>query len=163
MSSIQSRSKKASGDLAATPKRSKFDLQQWVARFDELKKYKDEQGACYVPQSQSQFGPLGRWVAQQRQSYNKGKLSQGRIEQLESIGFTWDPLEEMWMARFDELSQYKKQHGDSNVQSRQGQLGKWVNIQRISYKRGKLSQERFEQLESVSFKWYINIISVILP
>lgn len=81
MSSIQSRSRKASGDLAATPERSKFDL-RWVARFDELKKYKDEHGDCKVPENQGQFGPLGRWVTKQRRSYNKGKLSRGRIEQL---------------------------------------------------------------------------------
>ena len=54
-------------------------------------------------------------------SYYKGKLSQGRIERLDSsIGFTWDPLEETWMARFDELRQYTKQHGDSNVPQSQG-------------------------------------------
>ena len=104
MSSIQSRSREASGDLAATPKRPKLDL-QWAARFNELKTYKDEHGNCNVPRRKRR---MGLWVIRQRQLCNKGKLSHGRIVQLESIGFAWDPFKEMWMARFDELRQYKK-------------------------------------------------------
>ena len=59
------------------------------------------------------------------------------------------------MRIFLKLKQYKKQHGDSNVLQNQGQLGTWVNDQRRSYKRGKLSQERFEQLKSIGFEWVL--------
>ena len=38
-----------------------------------------------------------------------------RIEQLESIGFAWDPREQAWDTRFKELVEYKKEHGNCNV------------------------------------------------
>lgn len=34
-------------------------------------------------------------------------------------------------------------------------MGKWVDKQRASYKRGELSQERFDQLESIGFEWVL--------
>jgi len=124
--------------------------QQWSDRFDELAKYKAEQGDCNVPTYQ---GLLGEWVNTQRVSYKEGKMAQGRVDLLESVGFAWEPLDEAWMARFDELVDFKEENGDCNVPHAQGQLGKWVTTQRTSYKEEKLSQERIDFLENVGFEW----------
>ena len=122
----------------------------WMTRFDELGYFKNENGDCNVPESQ---GPLGMWVQHQRQFYKKGILPQERIDLLESIDFVWEPFDEAWMARFDELVDFKNENGDCNVPKGQGSLGWWVNEQRVNYKNGKLSQERIEFLESVGFEW----------
>merc|ERR1711957_792184 len=58
-------------------------------------------------------------------------------------------------ARFNEIIQYKQQLGDCNVPNREGHLGIWVSNQRRFYKRGELSPERCEQLESVGFEWVL--------
>jgi len=142
-----------------------------------LIKYKDDHGDCNV--NTETGGPLGEWVNTQRQSYIKGtlspdtggplgksvnnrreeykngNLSKERIEQLESLGFSWDPVEEAWQARFNELMQYKQQLGDCNVPTRESQLGNWVSTQRAFYKRGTLSPKRIEQLEAVGFEWVL--------
>ena len=60
----------------------------WLTLFDELVQYKAKHGDCNVPRSQ---GKLGRWVDTQRYNYKKYKLSQDRIDRLNSIGFDWTP------------------------------------------------------------------------
>ena len=131
-----------------------WDLKEqgWTERFGELTNYKVENGDCNVPTKQ---GPLGEWVSRQRQSYKKGILAQERIDLLESIDFTWEAIDEAWMARFDELVDFKNDNGDCNVPSSQGPLGRWVSEQRSNYKKGKLSQERIDFLESIGFEWIL--------
>ena len=126
--------------------------QEWLERFGELTKYKTVNGDCSVPQSQ---GSLGVWVDTQRQSFKKGKLPQERVDLLESIGFSWEPTDEAWTARFDELVDFKDENGDCNVPKVQGPLGRWVDTQRQSYKKGKLSQERIGLLKSIGFEWVL--------
>ncbi|EJK53828.1 hypothetical protein THAOC_26655, partial [Thalassiosira oceanica] len=111
---------------------------------------KGKNGDCNVPESQ---GSLGVWVSQQRRYYKKGKLSQERLDLLESIGFCWEPIDETWMTRFDELAGFKIEHGDCNVPYNQGPLGMWVSRQRFYFKKDKLQQERIELLESIGFEW----------
>ncbi|EJK73798.1 hypothetical protein THAOC_04560, partial [Thalassiosira oceanica] len=96
--------------------------QQWFHRFDELTNYKGENGDCNIPRRQ---GPLGEWVSTQRKDYKEGKMSKERVYLLESISFVWEPLDEVWMAHFDELVDFKKENGDCNVSANQGPLGKW--------------------------------------
>ena len=124
----------------------------WMARFDELVDFKNDNGDCNVPYSQ---GPLGMWVHSQRQSYKEGKLSQERVDLLDSIGFSWEPFDEAWTTRFDELVDFKNDHGDCNVPQGQGSLGMWVNRQREEVKAGRLSEERIELLESIGFEWIL--------
>jgi len=94
-------------------------------------------------------------------------LSSERVGRLEEIGFTWrfvatdqgDVLmklrywEELWDWRYRELKEYREKHGDCNVPESQGSLGIWVRWQRKQYKKGKLSQERLDLLESIGFVW----------
>ena len=126
--------------------------QEWLGRFDELTNYKAENGDCNVPYSQ---GSLSVWVKRQRQSYKRGMLSQERIDLLESVGFSWEHFDEAWVARFNELFDYKNENGDCNVPCSQGPLGMWVGNQRQSYKKGKMSQDRIELLNSIGFGWVL--------
>lgn len=64
------------------------DEDKWMMMYHELVFYKknSEHGDCNVRQRHSS---LGRWVAEQRQSYKKGKLSAERAQLLNNIGFQW--------------------------------------------------------------------------
>ena len=61
--------------------------------------------------------------------------------------------DKLWEERFNELVAYKEVNGNCNVPRSQGALGLWVDTQRTTYKRGKLSQERTAQLEGIVFNW----------
>ena len=126
--------------------------QEWLVRFDELTKYGAKNGHCNVPLSQ---GRLGKWVVRQRENRRSGMLSTERLDLLASIGFSWEPVDAAWMARYDELTAYKDGNGDCNVPCNQGQLGRWVGQQRVHYKKGTLRRERIELLESIGFEWVL--------
>jgi len=90
----------------------------WDTRFDELVAYKKRHGHCRVPQ---RMPVLGRWGSTQRQQYKQlqsGKstsMTNARLKRLESIGFVWDPLDDIWNMRFEQLKEYKAKHGNCMV------------------------------------------------
>ena len=78
------------------------------------------------------------------------------IQKLESIGFSWNSIEDRWPEMYGQLIAYKKIHGDCNVPrgySDNPKLGTWVKGQRSSKKKGVLSSERIQKLESIGFSW----------
>jgi len=129
--------------------------QQWGERFNELTVYHKKNGNCNVPPKQGGLNKLAHWVNDQRRYYKDGKLSQERTKQLEGIGFYWSVAANKWKERFNALAAYQKKNGNCNVPAKQGKLGKWVDHQRQFYKKGKLSQERIVQLESIDFNWTV--------
>ena len=68
-----------------------------------------------------------------------------------------------WSERFDKLKEFKRQHGHSRVSANYEEdgikLGRWVERQRVDYKKcrqGKpsnITQERIDQLNSIEFEW----------
>lgn len=57
-----------------------------------------------------------------------------RVEKLESIGFTWTlrVLEDIWDERFEQLKEFKAEHGHFNVpkdHKPNKSLGAWVSTQ----------------------------------
>jgi hypothetical protein len=128
----------------------------WEEMFIALIKYKDENGHCNVPQRDLNNKQLGRWVRTQRKAKQDGKLSQERIQRLETLGFIWDTLETSWEQMFKTLVQYKNKHGHCNVpspNSENSQLGVWVNTQRLTKRKGKLNEERVERLNQIGLIW----------
>eukprot|EP00978_Attheya_sp_CCMP212_P027228 scaffold91055_cov49-Attheya_sp.AAC.3 len=127
----------------------------WDVRFQELVDFKKINGHTNIPQCS---GPLGRWVGDQRICLLKeGKdsiLTIDRREKLESIGFQLK-LRPPWDVRFQELVDFKKINGHTNVPTISGPLGTWVRNQRRQYrslKEGKhstLTIERSVKLESI--------------
>lgn len=64
--------------------------------------------------------------------------------------------DERWEIRFNELKEYKREHGDTLVPQRYAkfpQLGIWVVTQRAQYKRNQISDERIRRLNEVGFVW----------
>ena len=131
---------------------------QWNQMFQELMEYKKEHGDCNVPHRSIEYKQLGIWVKNRRKQYNKGGMSKDRIEQLNAIGFDWDPLVTQWNIMFQELVKYKKEHGDCNVpvksEGKCKELGKWVDNQRVRYIKGGMLEDRVKQLNAIGFDWY---------
>ena len=112
-----------------------------------------------VPQSyKTEDGyTLGTWVNNQRVIYKKGKLTDERIRRLEELGIVWDPTEAAWEEGYAHLADYKANndsHVPNSYKTEDGfKLGNWVNKQRATYKKGKLTDERIRRLEEVGIVW----------
>ncbi|KAL7523979.1 hypothetical protein ACHAXR_000388, partial [Thalassiosira sp. AJA248-18] len=129
---------------------------KWNMRYEELKKFKEENKHCNVPQRCSANRQLGEWVNNQRALCKKGKLREDRINDLDSIGFCWGNLNDKWDQQFKELKKFKEEKGHCIVPqgySANRQLGIWVHNQRTLCKKGTISDDRISRLEKIGFLW----------
>ena len=127
-------------------------LTPWMDQYNELVAFKNKHGHTLVRQ---RSGQLGNWVQTQRKARRKDELSGEQIELLDEIGFVWNVYTEQWMDRYYELKAYKKEHGDTLVRQRSGQLGIWVDTQRQARRRGELSEEQIALLNEIGFVWNV--------
>eukprot|EP00586_Coscinodiscus_wailesii_P020059 CAMPEP_0172490720 /NCGR_PEP_ID=MMETSP1066-20121228/21250_1 /TAXON_ID=671091 /ORGANISM="Coscinodiscus wailesii, Strain CCMP2513" /LENGTH=145 /DNA_ID=CAMNT_0013259333 /DNA_START=590 /DNA_END=1027 /DNA_ORIENTATION=+ len=71
--------------------------QIWMNNYNELKRFKDQEGHCIIPVKFDKNPILGTWVATQRQHYKfmiQGKASimtKDRAQLLNDIDFVWNP------------------------------------------------------------------------
>ena len=122
------------------------EYEPWGDTLRELLEYRDLHGHCNVP---IRSGPLGAWVNNQR--VVKDKMSQDRVDLLNSVGFVWDMRDDAWSARFAELQEFRKLHGHCKVPMNNGPLGIWVGKQRLA--KSKMSRDRVDLLNSIGFVW----------
>ena len=83
-----------------------------------------------------------------------------KIIALDKLGFDWDPRENYWQKKFEELKEYIERHPESKMPTRKTPLGVWCDGQVLEYNKfheGKkpcyISKERIEQLNSIGFIW----------
>jgi hypothetical protein len=132
----------------------------WEKKYHELLLFKDKNCHCGVPQIYPDNPGLGIWVQRQRSMYRKRKLSEERINKLNNIGFNWNPKSELehsiWEKRYFQLIKFKEVKAHCNVPAKyteNPELGRWVATQRAIYRKGKLSEERINKLNSIGFVW----------
>mmetsp|Transcript_16268 Transcript_16268/g.23964 ORF Transcript_16268/g.23964 Transcript_16268/m.23964 type:complete len:347 (-) Transcript_16268:82-1122(-) len=171
---ISNKNKKMSGLRAWTAEKWKSGENEarWMTKFELLKQYKAKHGDCLVRKRDK---TLGQWVYDQRKHYRllkegkKAKISQDRIDMLESIGFAWSSMskhfvkyDKLWMSKFEEFKRFMevKQNAFQQIVPEKGtQLCKWIENQRYQYigfqkgKQSRLTQERVNLLNSVGFIW----------
>jgi superfamily II DNA or RNA helicase len=128
----------------------------WAEGFRYLRMYKEREGHCRVPAAHKENGfRLGQWVFRQRQSTDKETLSEARRQQLDELGFVWDPYETDWAEGFRYLRTYKEREGHCRVPQRHKEdgfrLGQWVSVQRSNA--DTLSAPRRQQLDELGFVW----------
>ena len=131
---------------------------RWKKMYGRLLKYKQKYKSTFVPNTFEDDRRLGRWVVKQRNIYNNNKLSQDRINQLNSISFVWNARDTKWTEMYEKLLAYKNQYVSTTVPRTfddDRSLGRWVNQQRCCYSNNKLSEDRINQLNSISFVWNV--------
>jgi superfamily II DNA or RNA helicase len=144
---------------------------KWSDWVDSLTKYQQQHGDCDVPQTHitKQGKKLGSWVKQIKRNYFNGKLSQERVHQLSQVGFVWSqlpkpvqteyiPTEQRWNDGINALINHIKEFGcsyctNTYINSTGFKLGGWVSERRKSFRRGKLSAVKIEELNSLDFIW----------
>lgn len=127
-------------------------------------------GHSNISQHDKDNEKLGKWIKNQRYEYRKynnpglgpSRLGRDRIDKLNEIGFMWRlrPERVPWEDRLQALVQFKAEHGHMRVPMTVTDLGKWTKNQRDNYtlfargdtKKAKLTQEKFDKLNSIGFQ-----------
>ena len=158
-------------DIVSDDDDSKGDQSDpWNIKYKQLRQYRMENGDCRVLADYKQNPPLGIWVKNQRQHYGnvqggkKGrKISQERIEKLDSIGFFWGVkystgTERSFKEYISELQKYKHTFGNFKVHPNH-ELGKWISRLRAEYKMFKkgeptlITLDQIQELKEIGFRW----------
>ena len=158
-------------DIVSDDDDSKGDQSDpWNIKYKQLRQYRMENGDCRVLADYKQNPPLGIWVKNQRQHYGnvqggkKGrKISQERIEKLDSIGFFWGVkystgTERSFKEYISELQKYKNTIGNFKVHPNH-ELGKWISRLRAEYKMFKkgepalITLDQIQELKEIGFRW----------
>ena len=153
---------------------NKIDI-RWDEMFSLLNEFVIVHGHAIVPKSHVfRNEPLGVWVRKQRNYRTSGSLPKSRQEKLESLnGWVWagDPvllkrhnlqenfINEVWIQNYQSLVKAVLELGivrvSSGLEIDGKRLGKWIYRQRENRRRGSLSTEQIQYLESIDgWKWH---------
>jgi hypothetical protein len=128
----------------------------WEKGFKQLTAFHKKYNHISVPYEWKENPSLSRWIGDQRLKYNKGKLGQEKIERLEAIGFTWDPIEDHWIERYQALADFKKKHGHLRIPL---STKEYKSLHKYAYylrtQRKKLPVEKIQMLNKLGFEWAI--------
>jgi hypothetical protein len=129
----------------------------WTEGLRYLRMYKEREGHCSVPRPHKENGfRLGQWVGVQRGK--KDTMSALRRQQLDELGFVWDPLQTDWAEGLRYLTIYKGREGHCSVPRAHKEngfnLGQWVTKQRKN--QDGLPVERRQALEKLGFVWSVS-------
>ncbi len=127
---------------------------KWLGNYSKIK----DLSACPNQNSSDYW-----WISNNKAFYRDGKLSKERIELLGSIPWwKWfNNYDDRWQEYYNKIKAYK--HHPTKLPK---PLENWTGKQRLNYSAGKLSKDRIEILESISWwqwkpdKWQRNYDSV---
>lgn len=125
--------------------------------FQALLEYKQVHGDCLVPQRWKENRKLAEWVSEQRMAYSRERLAPDRVRRLDEVGFEWDPIGTRWEEMFQQLVEFKKEQGHTNVPQRSpeyAELATWVRNQRAAKTHNRpIIAERGKRLDEIGFVW----------
>lgn len=145
-----------------------YQAENWTEKFDDLLRFREENGHCLVPNCHPENPALAQWTKRQRYQYKlkqdgkRSTITDERVRALEEAGFVWDSHKAVWSERLEELKDFKKQYNHCNVPSRykpNHQLAIWVKRQRRQWKNkldhlpNCMTDDRQQALEIIGFLW----------
>lgn len=136
------------------------DAADWDEKLARFIKYREETGRTDFTRNDLEVRSIAGWVQAQRAARRAGKLDPERERRLGEIGFPWDSTtpgsEAHWRRRAEELRVYAQTHGTALVaatdKATRG-LKEWVALHRSLRRRGRLSEQRIQLLDSIGFIW----------
>ncbi|CAJ1966103.1 unnamed protein product [Cylindrotheca closterium] len=141
-------------------------LDLWDKRYQQLVQFKAELSHCNVPLNYKTNPCLSNWTKRQRHQYRlkmEGRhttLTEERQVMLENLGFVWDSHAAAWNERWEQLRDFRLEHGHSRVPKnypKNQPLAIWVKCQRRQFrlwsqnKRSNITRERVERLKDLDF------------
>lgn len=136
----------------------------WETYYLAAALYQNEHGHLRIPKSYvTENGlTLGMWLQTQRRvraGKIPGRLSKEQIAQLDHLGMEWEcGSSRNWNRGIEALKQYKETYGNVDVNAKyvtedSYALGKWVSNLRSKQKRGELTSEQIQEVESLGMIW----------
>ena len=127
-------------------------------KYAQLLAFKEKHGHCEVPSNWKENSALSSYVSDLRKKKKEGKLSEEKIERLDSAGFIWKAggLNQIWREMYERLKRYQFTHGDGDVPhnwSEDEKLAAWVSAQRQRRKKDELIEEQITLLDHIGFTW----------
>ena len=151
----------------------------WLENYELLVKYYKKYGNTDVKRTFKTFDGitddndgynLGMWVSRQRVKYKEGKLSQDKIDKMNSINFSWN--DEVVVKSWEEAYLMGKKYYDhynhlnilTNFKTYDGilydengyNLGAWIYTQRNKFKNNELSIEKIDLLNKIGMIWNVS-------
>ncbi|MFI3238357.1 MAG: Helicase associated domain protein [Lachnospiraceae bacterium] len=115
--------------------------QNWEYNYESVKEFVSKQGRFPYNLETYHDIDLGSWCIVQRRQYQKGILEASRVTRLDEIDFIWNPREEQWYVRFEELKAYMQIHGKEPKSNKEPALYIWLSKQKAFYIEGTLPKE----------------------
>lgn len=152
--------KRINVDLTYNKKQSFENI--WIGHYENLVKFKEMNGHCNPSSTKPNEKSLGTWVLFQRMNRKKNILESFKIDLLDKINFIWDTEmfnknltqnDNIWLKKYAKLLEFQKIHNSTIVPQLNNEIGRWVNEQRVNFKRDKLSEFRIEKLNDIGFVW----------
>jgi superfamily II DNA or RNA helicase len=123
---------------------------RWDESYGAAKRYSEQHGGLRsVPKDAMENGiRIASWLHHQRVMRKAGKLSQERIDRLNSIGMMWRVFDEAFAQFVDDIGAFRSTHGHFNVPNEGPHLPlrRALNAWRTRANTGQLSLERMRQL-----------------
>lgn len=134
---------------------------RWKRNFKLAENFYQQHGDLFIAYGYKVNGVnLGQWISNLRRNYKKGRISQEKIDQLNSIGMVWDAYTTRWNKKYNLAKQYSQQHGNLLIPNRREvnnvSIGKWIHDQRQGYKgidNRKITKEKVDKLNSIGMVW----------
>lgn len=120
----------------------------WQEFYMKLIKFKETHGHCKIPANSKSHPELSNWVRKTRRQYEKNILEKEKITALELIGFTWKPRTE-WHDTLEQIKVHLSSSAKDNLPPMRPEIVKWINNQKIYYRKGTLSKEQVNTLKTV--------------
>ena len=144
---------------------SNADERTWVGFYKAAKAYYKANKNLDVPTAyHTGTGlALGRWIRAVKDKYAQGRLPDERCKALEAIGMRWEASRPArWNDFYEQAEKYYQEHQDLNIpadyitrtEKGAGQkLGAWISAQRVSYSKGRLTDDQIARLEAIGMCW----------
>ena len=127
---------------------------------DALKEYIEEFGHTLIPKNYrtADGRPLGIWVSRQRTYYRRKQLSEDKIFKLLQIpNWVWNRTSIDWDDYYHAVRNDASIHGfriKKRTEIDNLKVGNWVYRQRASFRKGSLSKDKINLLESIPGWWW---------
>lgn len=131
---------------------------QWQTKFEKLQEFRREHPDRWpVKGDDEEENQLCNFILVNRKNYRQNKLSAEKIAALESIGLSWNPIEDKWKENIATLRTFIRRHKRWPMQTKdsgeEDRLATWIADKKCDYRKGTLDQTKIEELEALGIEW----------
>ena len=129
----------------------------WNDKYELLKEFINKNNRLPIKNTIYKDIKLGDWLHTQKDLYRQGKLSEEKVKKLKCLNINiLINNNTVWNDKYELLKEFinKNNRLPKSVETYKDiRLGSWLNNQKHFYKKGKLSEEKVQKLESLGVKF----------